>query len=379
MNGLPRVAIVGAGHAGLCVVEALQRRGIRPVVYDDADRLGDVWRRRYDDLILNTRGDESAIPGVDLPDRIGDWPGKEQWADHIEHAAAVLDVDRRTSRVERVRRHGDEWRLEHTDGTDTTDVVVVATGRNRLHVVPPWDGVEESPIEVLHAAEFRRPDPFLGRSVLVVGAGNSGVEIAHLCAAASVETTLAMHRRPVFARREFFGTDLTSAAKAAKRFPDRVVDLSGRILQLALFGRLKRWGIGPPQMRLSNVAEASGATLDSGFVDDVKAGRVRVIDAVDRLDGEFAVTTSGERHRCDVLIAATGYDPGLSPLLPDDALVDGWPACRTAPWMSAPGLYTAGLNPATLTAFHPDFIVEADEIGADIQSRFAEVDPTTTR
>lgn len=360
------VAIIGAGHAGLCVVAALQRRGVTPTVFDRADRLGDVWRRRYEGLILNTRGDASAIPGVELPSAVGKWPGKDDWADHIEHAADTLGVDRRTDAVDRVTRSADGWRIETDRGVASARTVVVATGRNHRPVVPSWPGRSESSIEVRHASDFARPDEFSGRRVLVVGGGNSGVEIAHLCRSAGITTTLSMERRPVFARREFFGTDLTTAAKRAKRLPDRVIDLSGRVLQFALFGRLRKYGLGPPEMRLSNVAEASGATLDPGFIADVKAGRVDLIDAVDHFDGDVVVTRSGRRVEVDVVIAATGYSPALSDMLPDDVLDDGWPSCRQAPWSPAPGLYTAGLNPATLTAFHPDFITEADEIATDI-------------
>lgn len=364
------VAIVGAGHAGLCAAEALQRRAIVPTMFDHADRLGDVWRQRYDDLILNTRSDASAVPGVALPLDIGKWPGKDAWADHIENAATVLEVDRRATTVHRIEHDGENWLMTTDDGPVGASTVIVATGRNHRPVVPAWTGVEASSIDLWHASEFKCPGPLVGRRVLVVGAGNSGVEIANLCAAAGIETMLSMERRPVFARREFFGTDLTSAARRAKALPDRMVDLSGRVLQFLLFGRLRRWRIGPPEMRLSNVAEASGATLDSGFIAAVKQGRITVVDAVDHFDGAHVVTRTGLRLEVDVVVAATGYSPALGDLLPADTLDDaGWPRCRTAPWASAPGLYTAGLNPATLTAFHPDFITEADQIAADIAKR----------
>ncbi len=365
------VAVIGAGHAGLCVVEALRRRGIDATVFDDAARLGDVWRRRYDALILNTRRDPSSIPGVDVPETMGQWPGKEEWADHIEHAADILGVERIVERINSIRRLDDVWELSSHTGVHCSRVVVVATGRNHRPVVPPWPGIDDSPIELLHAASFRRPDQFVGRRLLVVGAGNSGVEIAHLCSAAGIRTTISIERRPVFARREFLGTDLTSAAQRASHLPDRLVDLAGRILQFLLFGRLRKYRLGPPEMRLSNVAEASGASLDSGFVADVKAGRIDVVDAVDRFDGSDVVTRSGTRIAVDVVIAATGYSPALDPLMPSEARVAGWPRAKEAPWMSAPDLYTAGLNPATLTAFHPDFISEADEIAQDIADRRA--------
>jgi cation diffusion facilitator CzcD-associated flavoprotein CzcO len=365
------VAIIGGGHAGLCVVEALQRRGVAATVFDDASRLGDVWRGRYHGLHLNTERDASLVPGTEIPDSVGSWPTGEQWADHIESAAEQLGVDRRTDKVERVERLQDEWILHTSEGVVSASVVVVATGRNRVPLLPDWPGIDDSPIRVIHAAEYREPRPFAGRRVLVVGAGNSGTEIAHLLCAAGVDVTLSMRSRPVWAQRELFGSNLTEYARVGERLPSWLIDLSGRVMQPLLFGRMKPFGLGPPQHRLSNVAEASGATLDSGFVADVKAGRIRLVAAVDRLDGTEVVLNDGSRLVADVVIAGVGYTPALEEMLPAHLVVDGWPAISEAPFEQAPGLFTAGLNPATLTAFHPDFITEADQIAEHVAARLA--------
>ena len=224
---------------------------------------------------------------------------------------------------------------------------------------------------MIHAAEYLEPRPFAGRRVLVVGAGNSGTEIAHFLCAAGVDVTLSMRRRPVWARRELFGGTLTDFARRGRRLPSWLVDLSGRVMQPLLFGRMKPFGLGPPQHRLSNVAEASGATLDSGFIADVKAGRIRLVPSLDRLDRHEVVLSDGSRIEADVVIAGIGYTPALDEFLPSHLVVDGWPAISSTPFEQAPGLYTAGLNPAKLTAFHPDFISEADEIAEHVAARLA--------
>lgn len=365
------VAIVGGGHAGLCVVEALQRRGVASTVFDDADRLGDVWRRRYHGLRLNTERDASLVPGTTIAESVGSWPTGEQWADHIESAAQQLGVERRSERIDRVERSHDAWTLHTSAGEISAHAVVVATGRNRVALRPEWPGIDDSPVRVMHAAEYREPRPFAGRRVLVVGAGNSGTEIAHLLCGAGVDVTLSMRSRPVWARRELFGSNLTEFARVGRRLPSWLVDVSGRVMQPLLFGRMKPFGLGPPQHRLSNVAAASGATLDSGFVADVKAGRIRLVAAVDRLDGGEVVLNDGSRIGVDVVIAGVGYTPALDEFLPAHLVVDGWPAVTTAPFEQAPGLFTAGLNPAQLTAFHPDFITEADEIAEHVAARLA--------
>lgn len=366
------VGIVGAGHAGLCVVAALRRRGVKPTVFDDAVRLGDTWRARYDGLILNTARYVSTVPDTTISDGVGRWPNRDAWADHIESAAEQLGVVRRPERVRRLERSDDGWSLRTDGGVVVARTVVVATGRNRVPSIPPWPGLETTRIQVIHSSEYRSPPDHHGRRVLVVGAGNSGTEIAHLLAAAGVDVTLSMRTRPVWAQRELFGSNLSEFARAGRRMPSWLVDLSGRVMQPLLFGRMKPYGLGPPQRRLSNVAEASGATLDSGFVDDVKRGRIRVVAAVDHLTEREVVLATGRRLEVDVVIAATGSRPDLGDVLPADLVTDdGWPIVGVAPFEQAPGLFTAGLNPARLTAFHPDFISEADDIADAIVSRLA--------
>lgn len=365
-----RTVVIGGGHAGLCVVEALARRGRSATVVDGAEHLGDVWRARYDGLRLNTERDASQIPGTRLPAGLGRWPTAAQWADHIESAATQLEIDRIDASVRAVEADSGEGWVVHTDtGRLVAETVVVATGRNRVPTIPEWPGRADRRFELLHAAEYRTVEPFAGRHVLVVGAGNSGTEIAHLLTVGGARVTLSMRSRPVWARRELFGSNLTDFARLGKRLPDRLVDLSGRLMQPLLFGRMKPYGLGPPDRRLSNVAETSGATLDSGFVDDVKAGRIAIAAAVDWVDGHHVVLADGTRVEPDVVIAATGYTPRLEDFLPAHLVDDGWPVNPAAPFEQAPGLFTAGLNPATLTAFFPDFITEADQIAEAIANR----------
>ena len=142
----------------------------------------------------------SRIPDVVLPESVGSLADGEEWADHIEDAADQLDVERATSRVRRIERAGSGWNIVTSTGDIDAGVVVVATGRNRLPEIPDWPGLDTTTIEVLHAADYQTPARFVGRRVLVVGAGNSGTEIAHLLRSAGVDVTLSMRTRPVWAR-----------------------------------------------------------------------------------------------------------------------------------------------------------------------------------
>lgn len=366
------IAVVGAGHAGLCVVAALRRRGLGAVVFDDAMRLGDVWRARYDGLVLNTERDASLIPGIEPAAGMRRWPRRDRWADYVQSAGRQLAPDRRQVRVEAVEAVGDRWALRTRprvdEGTDF-DVVILATGRARVPLLPCWNEPPAGRVRILHSSEFRNAADHRGQRVVVVGSGNSGAEIAHILTAGGVDVTWSIRTRPVWARRELFGTDLTALAARGKSLPDRVVDIGARLAQPVLFGRLRPYGLGPPERRLSQVQQASGATLDSGVIDDVKSGRVRLIGDIEAITETGVRSRDGSTVDCDTVIAATGFAPGLDGLLPGECLDNGWPRVGDAPFEQAPGLFTAGLNPATLTAFHPDFVSEAESIADAVLRR----------
>ncbi len=186
------VAVVGAGQAGLAIGYYLDREGIDHVILDGAGRIGDSWRARWDSLRLFTPAKYDGLPGLPFPAAAGSFPTKGETAQYLETYVDHFQLPVRLGvRVERLSREGNGYVLSAGGRTITARHVVVATGAHQTKRVPAWGANLDDSILQLHAADYRNPTQLQPGPVLVVGAGNSGAEIAIELAKAGHPTQLA--------------------------------------------------------------------------------------------------------------------------------------------------------------------------------------------
>jgi putative flavoprotein involved in K+ transport len=341
--------VLGAGAAGLGAAAALSRVGVRPLVLE-RDVPGASWRSRYDGLRLNTWRLMSGLPGRRPPRALGRWPDRDGWADYLALYAERERLDVRTGvEVSRVDRDADgRLTVTTSDAAVTTRVVVVATGRDRVPVIPDWSGRGSFDGRLLHSSEFRNPEPFRDQRVLVVGTGNSACEIAHLLSHRAAKVWVSVRTPPLILRREYLHVPLTALALAGPLVPDRIVDRVGWLLQRLTFGDLSGYGLPRSPRGLSRMRRKPWSPpVDSGFVDDVKRGTVEVVAAVEAFEHAAVVLADGRRVEPDAVVAATGYRPCLEPLVGHLGVLgkDGEPAvCGGETSPQAPGLFFAGFT-----------------------------------
>ncbi|ESX19696.1 NAD(P)/FAD-dependent oxidoreductase [Mesorhizobium sp. C264A] len=192
------VIVIGAGAAGLAAADALGRRGVRVVVLEKEPRIAEPWRGRHEKLTLNTHRALSALPGLAYPPRTAAFPNKDAIVGYLEDFARArgIRVEFGTA-VERIGRRGNGW-LVHT-GRETLSArnVIVATGRDRLPWTPDWQGKATFTGKLVHAADFGTAQDYVGKSVLVVGAGNSGFDVLnHLVRADTKAICLSARQGP---------------------------------------------------------------------------------------------------------------------------------------------------------------------------------------
>jgi putative flavoprotein involved in K+ transport len=171
--------IIGGGQAGLSVGYHLARRGRRFVILDADQRIGDAWRQRWDSLRLFTPARYDGLPGWPFPAPAWSFPTKDEVADYLEAYAARFDLPVRTGvLVDGLSRRADRYVVAAGDRRFEADHVVVASGPYQRPRIPAFAPELDPDIVQLHSSEYRDPSQLQEGGVLVVGAANSGAEIA---------------------------------------------------------------------------------------------------------------------------------------------------------------------------------------------------------
>ena len=181
------VLVVGGGQAGLAAGYHLSQRGANYVIVDAYARVGDAWRTRWDSLRLFTPARLNGLPGARYPAAPGATVTKDQMADFLEAYAKRFGLRVRLGvRVQSLGREGDRF---VTNAGITADHVIVATSSHGTPYVPSFASELDPTITQFHSSQYRNPSQLRG-DVLVVGAGNSGAEIALDAAGARNRTWL---------------------------------------------------------------------------------------------------------------------------------------------------------------------------------------------
>ena len=337
--------VIGAGPAGLATAAELRRRGVAAVVLERADAVGSSWRGRYDRLRLNTSRWFSKLPGGSYAPGTGVFPTRDEVVSYLEDYARdnALDVRLRT-RVERIDPDGAGWALRTSAGDFPAEHVVVAAGYEHTPFVPDWPGRDRFRGALLHAAEYRNPEPYRDRDVLVVGPGCSGMEIAYdLAEGGARKVRLAVRTPPNILIRSPMGPAFALALMRVRpQRADRVVNFLrskevGDLTEFGLpvpeegtFSRLRRLGVAP-------------AIVDKVVIEAIRERRIEIVASIESLDETGADLVDGARIEPDAVIAATGYRPGLEPMVGHLGVLDDHGAPRAfAAQAAAPGLRFVG-------------------------------------
>lgn len=354
MNENGRAVVIGAGPAGLAAAREIGRRGIGVVVIERGDAVGARWRSRYAGLRLNTFSGFSHLPGQRLPRAAGRYASREAFVDYLESYARGHGLDVRlgveAARVDRDGGHN--WTVATTEGAWSAGHVVVATGWDAEPKWPAWATGSRFDGTVLHSSQLTRLSGFAGQRVLVVGAGNSGIDVAGLLIRAGAGVTVSMRTPPTIFPRDWLGVPLGPLAWVGEHGPSRSADVLGRLIQRQVFGDLSAYGIPrAPQGYMSRFRRTGiNPAVDDGFIDALKARRTTIVGEIAQLDHTGAVLTAGEHAPADTIVLATGYRRGLERLVGHLGVLDdrGAPRyTRAAPaHPSTPGLYFAGFQVA---------------------------------
>ncbi|MDV6376559.1 flavin-containing monooxygenase [Deinococcus arenicola] len=311
--------VIGAGSAGLAAAYWLARRGLSFTVLEAGPSPSGAWPAYYSSLKLFTPARHSSLPGLPFPGPPGHYPSRDAMAAYLRAYAAHFDLPiERDADVTSVQPQAGGFGITARDGrTWSARTVVAATGTFRRPRQPTLPGAESSAVRVMHSSAYRHPEPFAGERVVVVGAGNSGAQIAAELGRVARVTLAARRPLRLFPQRPL-GQDLTDwlTWSGVERLPlgalGRVPDAQPVI---AVPGLRAALGHGNPDVR----------PMFTALTRDGVRWADETVEAV------------------DTVIFATGYGWN-GPYLPAAAIsADGEPCQRLGISTAFPGLYFVGL------------------------------------
>jgi putative flavoprotein involved in K+ transport len=315
------VIVIGAGQAGLALGHHLARREADFVLLEAGPEIGHSWRSRWDSLRLFSPAQYDSLPGLPFPAPADTHPTKDEVADYLAaYAAHFALLVRLNSPVLRAHREAD-GSFAVTTPSEVLRVrqVVVATGPFQTPNIPALADQVDPSVPQLHSADYRNPRQLrAGSRVLVVGAANSGLQIAaELAGTCSV--TVAVGSQP-------------------KQLPQRI---AGRDLFFWL--SKARFFTMPADSRIARRIRARGGDLVIGTRSrDLRRRGVGFRPRLTGLDGRTARFADGTSSEVDAVVWATGYRSDYSWLHVPGVVVDGQ-VRHTAGATDVPGLHFLGL------------------------------------
>ena len=323
-----RVAVIGAGAGGLCAAKHLLARGVQVVVYELGSHVGGLWVYQndnglgpaYQSLHLNSEARVTAYKDFPFPADGPLFPDHAQVHAYLREYAERFDLLRHIrfrSRVVGVVPQGARWQVQLGDGThDDFDAVVVASGHQGVPTHPDWKDAFTG--EYLHSHSYRIPEPFRGKRVLVVGMGNSAVDIASDICVVTQSTTIVARSPVLVMPRMMFGVPTARVLGKLEKswMPWPLRRTIREILVGVVHGRMEQWGFTTPKSRTHPTSHPS---LMSHFV----WHRIKAKPAIRSVKGNEVKFVDGTSGVYDTVIAGTGYAVDLPFLAPELRPLDG--------------------------------------------------------
>jgi dimethylaniline monooxygenase (N-oxide forming) len=312
---LPRACIIGAGSSGIAAAKALADRGIPFDCFEKSDRVGGNWvlgnrngmSSAYSTLHINTSRERMEYADFPMPKSYPDFPRHDQIAryfeSYVEHFGLHERITFQTG-VERVFRLAEgTWEVLLDSGERRRyDALLVANGH---HWDPRWP---EPPLpgsfdgELIHSHDYRDPRQLADRRVVVVGMGNSAMDIAVDASYHAAATTLVARSGVHVVPKYILGKPLDAGVRPS-RLPFQLL-LAGMQMVLRLtVGPMERYGLPKPKHRLGR----AHPTVSTRILDRLAHGEIAVKRGIERLDGGEVLYTDGTRAPADLIVCCTGY------------------------------------------------------------------------
>ncbi|MEU6145619.1 FAD-dependent oxidoreductase [Streptomyces sp. NPDC047081] len=345
---MTRYCVIGAGAAGISALEQLRKAGYEVDCYEKTDRVGGHWHTDYDALHLITARDMTHFEDFPMPADYPHFPRRDQVRAYIESYARthghydIIRFNTAVASVVPIPTDGAVGSAGWTVTLDTGEVidydgVLVANGHLWDQNIPTVPGTFTG--KQIHSGSYRNTSEIDGTRVLVVGAGNSGCDLAVDVAQNRLEADIVIRKGIYFQPKTYFGVPRQQVGFLGQFSADEQ-DFAYRLLARVSIGEWHNYpGMPEPKHRTLSDGLGGGTIVNDLLLYWIHHGRIRVVPAIERFDGDTVHFTDGASRAYDTVLWATGFRPSL-PFI-DESLIR---RRRGAPLRYAGGIVPAGLE-----------------------------------
>ncbi|KAE9592371.1 putative indole-3-pyruvate monooxygenase [Lupinus albus] len=374
--------IVGAGPSGLAVSACLKDQGVPFIVLERANCIASLWQNRtYDRLKLHLPKQFCQLPNFPFPEDFPEYPTKFQFIKYLESYANHFNITPQFNETVQSAKYDETfglWRVKTVrkshlcNRPNEYDYIcrwlVVATGENSEKIVPEFEGLEEFGGHVMHACDYKSGQSYYGQKVLVVGCGNSGMEVSlDLCNHNATPIMVVRSSVHVLPREVFGKSTFEVAVKLMKRLPLKVVDKILLILSCLILGNVEKYGLKRPSKGPLELKNSTGKTpvLDIGALKKIRSGKINVVPGIKRFLPGNVEFVDDRVLQIDSVVLATGYRSNVPSWLKENEFFskDGIPR-NPFPngWKGSAGLYAVGFTRRGLSGASLDAISVSHDI-----------------
>nr|XP_043637564.1 probable indole-3-pyruvate monooxygenase YUCCA10 [Erigeron canadensis] len=349
------VIIVGAGLSGLSTAASLHRLSIPYIILEREDCISSLFNKRsYDRLHLHFAKKFCHLAHMPIPSNYPTYLSREEFLKYLDDYAHNFKINPKFGNYVKCAKYDEDRKIWNVDAKTMDGVrcyqgrfLVVATGENSEAFIPKIDGLSEFKGEVIHSTEFKSGKKFENQTVLVVGAGNSGMEIALDLSSHGAKTSIVV-RSPVHILSRW---SINVGLVLLKCVPLHLVDSLLVLLSKVTYGDLTKYGIKRPKEGpfLIKIRDGKYPVINVGTIQKIKSGEIQVLPGLKSIKhkGNELVFEDGKCYQFDAIIFATGFHRSTHLWLQgNDSLLnqDGFPKqMYPNQWRGENGLYCVGL------------------------------------
>lgn len=314
--------IVGAGPAGLAVAACLRKEGIDFDIVEASDKVGNAWHQHYDRLHLHTVKELSHLPHLPFPQDYPRYVSRLQLLDYFDEYQRAFQIQVQTDTpVSKIEKEGKQWLVKTAKEDLLVKHLVICTGVNRVPNKPNWPGLDSFKGRLLHSSKFRNSKPYKDQSILVVGMGNTGAELAMDLSEVAHETYLSVRSPVSVVPRDLNGRPVQLTARKLAKLPWGLGDWIGSRIRQIYFGNLEQYGLSISKLSPLQQLRTTGKTpiVDIGTIAAIKKGNIRIRSGIERFTEETVFFEDGKSEQIDTVILATGFKARLFDFFPESA------------------------------------------------------------